>query len=117
MVMNNKQPKTKCDSAAHHPPENNQMILPMVCKQPPPLLAYTILLPKGHATNPANLKHCNPKGISMMVMHKTKPPNTYAIAEMNPPKINHIKLPIRFIVIIILNKVMQYKSATQVKHH
>ena len=117
MVMHNKNPKKICDTAAHKPPVKIQIILPIICKQPPLLFAYTTLLPNGHKINVANLKHCKPNGIPMIVKHKINPPHKYAKAEINPPKTNQIILPIKFILLFVLNKDMLYKCATQLQHH
>ena len=40
-------------------------------------------------------------------------PDKYATAEINPPKTNQIIFPIKFILLFMLNKDMQYKCATQ----
>ena len=43
-------------------------------------------LPNGNKTKPANLKHCVPKGIPMMVIESKIPKINHKIAAINPPK-------------------------------
>lgn len=51
------------------------------------------VLPNGANVIVANLKHCLPKGIPMIVMHKITPNKNHKIAVIIPPVIIHIILP------------------------
>jgi hypothetical protein len=96
MVRQNNSPNKRCDNAVHNPPVSIHKILNKIYRQPLLLLCVTTSRPKGQITNPAILKHCNPKGMPIMVMHSAKPPVKYPRAEINPPKKNHIRFPIVF---------------------
>ncbi len=85
--------------AVYMPPVNIQMILNKSERQPPEDGAVTTFLPNGNSVKNPILKHCNPKGIPIMLMQKTKPITKYPNAERKPPHTSHIKLPIRFMCI------------------
>ena len=54
-------------------------------------------VPKGQMQSLANLKHCKPKGIPIMVIQNISPTKKYPIAENSPVNINHKMFPIVFI--------------------
>ena len=55
---------------------------------------YTISFPNGQNANVANLKHCRPTGIPIIVIHHMHPAKTHASPPSNPPNINQRILPI-----------------------
>ena len=57
---------------------------------PPP---YTTSFPKGANDSDANLKHCSPIGIPIIVMHHNNPARHQASACQIPPHIIQMKLP------------------------
>lgn len=57
---------------------------------PPP---YTISFPKGKKLRLANLKHCKPIGIPIIVIHHKQPASIQLSPLKKPPNINQIKLP------------------------
>lgn len=75
MVMDKVIPMIRCMNAVYNPPHSNHTRLNKTEMQPVLLPSLITLRPNGHSTNSASLKHCNPQGIPMMVIHKTTPPN------------------------------------------
>ena len=57
---------------------------------PPP---YTTSFPNGKNARLANLKHCRPIGIPMIVMHHRQPDNTHASPLKSPPQTNQSMFP------------------------
>ena len=55
---------------------------------------YTISFPNGQNAKVANLKHCRPTGIPIIVIHHMQPAKTQAKPPSNPPNINQRILPI-----------------------
>ena len=55
---------------------------------------YTISFPNGQNAKFANLKHCRPTGIPIIVIHHMQPAKTQASPPSNPPNINQRILPI-----------------------
>ena len=83
------------------PPKQIQMIFIIIDMHPVLEDVSVILTPKGARPTIANLKHCSPKGIPIMVRQRIKPPMMYSIKMKNPPKIIQIILPKRFIVCVL----------------
>ena len=55
---------------------------------------YTISFPNGQNARVANLKHCRPTGIPIIVIHHMHPAKIHASPPSNPPNINQRILPI-----------------------
>lgn len=55
-------------------------------------------LPNGANDNLANLKHCTPTGIPMIVIQQMIPAKPHAKNDKNPPKINHKMFNNKFIL-------------------
>ena len=62
----------------------------------PDTCLLTICLPKGHNAKQPILKHCNPAGIPIIVIHKINPGMHQSKQTKKPPKITHIKLQQQF---------------------
>ena len=100
IVMQNSNPKTRCVSAIQMPPQNIQIILKTVVRQPPvmPGGRFSIFKPKGASDATPILKHCNPNGIPIIVIHSSNPLITYSKKIMKPPKIIQRRFPIKFLL-------------------
>ena len=81
-------------SAISHPHSIIQRIFTRKC---PILLLYSILLPNGYNTNPANFKHCIPSGIPMIVTKQNRAAINHKSDIIPPPNKNQNILPIVFI--------------------
>ena len=55
---------------------------------------YKISFPNGQNAKVANLKHCRPTGIPIIVIHHMQPAKIHASPPSNPPNINQRILPI-----------------------
>lgn len=97
MVRQSKNPKKRCVSAVHQPPQIIQITLAGNVKQPRSSELLTTFWPKGQNIRMASLKHCRPNGMPIMVQHNATPPTTYPIAEIKPPNMSQIMLPMKFI--------------------
>ena len=97
-VIKSRPAHKRCIHAVYKPPETIHIILNKSERQPPEDEVVTTFLPKGNSVSIPILKHCNPKGMPMMVIQKTKPITKYPSADTKPPKTNHIKLPNAFMV-------------------
>lgn len=89
-VRQNNKPKIKCSSAIGNPVTSSQIIFNSKEPAPPP---YRTLLPKGKKLRDANLKHCFPTGIPIIVTHQRHPRRHQHNPLIAPPNKNHIKLP------------------------
>ena len=97
IVRQKSNPKTKWVSAIQKPPKTSQIIFIIVDRQPVFEDVSVILTPKGASPTNANLKHCKPKGIPIIVKQRIKPPIMYSKNINMPPKTIQIILPIKFI--------------------
>ena len=70
IVMHHRQPRIRFAIAISKPKKTIQITFTKRENIP---LPYTISLPNGHIANDANLKHCSPIGIPMIVMHQISP--------------------------------------------
>ena len=68
----------------------SQTMLASRLTAPPP---YTTSFPNGKNARLANLKHCSPIGIPMIVMHHRQPDNTHASPLKSPPQTNQSMFP------------------------
>ena len=93
IVMHQKIPVKKKLNANEKPPNKNQIMLRIACL---PKFAFTVE-PKGQKDNLANLKHCKPNGIPMMVMHHMIPRKKYIKPVHKPVNKSHKMFPINFI--------------------
>lgn len=82
--------------AISHP---HNIIQRMFKKKCPILLLYSILLPKGYSTNPANFRHCIPSGMPIIEAKQSKDAANHKSDIIPPPNINQNTLPIVFISI------------------
>lgn len=94
MVQHKIKPKTTCTTASSKPPKSHQSTFISKEPTPPP---YSISLPKGNRLSTANLKHCIPKGMPIIVMHQKIPTKHQHNPANNPPNKNQIILPNKFI--------------------
>ena len=83
-------PQTASAIAIGIPVRSSQNIFAMRLIAPPP---YVTSLPNGKNASPANLKHCKPIGIPMIVMHHPIPAITHESPAAKPPNINHKIFP------------------------
>lgn len=99
IVMHRRRPNIADSMARGIPATNNQMIFKSKEPAPPP---YTTSFPKGKKHRPANLKHCVPMGIPIMVIQNNTPTRSQLNPLINPPHINHIILPKHPIIRLLL---------------
>ena len=85
--MHKMHPQTTSAIAIGIPVKSSQNIFAIRLIAPPP---YVTSLPNGKNASPANLKHCKPIGIPMIVIHQTIPAITHESPAAKPPNINHI---------------------------
>ena len=90
IVMQRITPITADSIANGIPDTSNQIIFSNSDPAPPP---YTTSLPKGKKLIPANLKHCIPTGIPIIVIHHKQPTKAQLSPPTKPPNINHKILP------------------------
>ena len=83
-------PQTTSAIAIGIPVKSSQNIFAIRLIAPPP---YVTSLPNGKNASPANLKHCKPIGIPMIVMHHQIPAITHESPAAKPPNINHKIFP------------------------
>ena len=79
-----------CSAASGSPETISHMIFTSSETGPPP---YLTSFPKGKKLSDANLKHCIPMGIPIMVMHQRQPARHQLRPLSAPPKINHNRFP------------------------
>ena len=79
----------------------SQIIFASRLTAPPP---YMTSFPNGQKDSPANLKHCRPIGIPMIVMHHKQPAAIHASPLRNPPQINHNIFPRNLIICFLLSQ-------------
>src|SRR5699024_621526 len=90
MVTHSAQPSMACSAASGSPETISQMIFTSSETGPPP---YRTSFPKGKKLSDANLKHCIPMGIPIMVIHQRQPARHQLGPLSAPPKINHNRFP------------------------
>ena len=83
-------PQTASAIAIGIPVKSSQNIFAMRLIAPPP---YVTSLPNGKNASPANLKHCKPIGIPMIIMHQPIPAIIHERPAAKPPNINHKIFP------------------------
>lgn len=91
----------KFPSAISHPKKSIHIRLSRNENTP---LPYTTSLPNGQNASDANLKHCTPTGMPMIVTHHRQPARIQAKPPIMPPNINHKIFPNVFIIIIRLSE-------------
>ena len=91
IVMHQIQPTIRFPSAISHPKNIIHIRFTRNENMPFP---YTISFPNGQNARVANLKHCRPTGIPIIVIHHMHPAKTQAKPPSNPPNINQRILPI-----------------------
>ena len=101
IVMHQRQPRMQYPIAISRPKKMIQIRLTRKEKPPPP---YTTSFPNGKKARLANLKHCRPTGMPMMVMHQRQPASTQASPPINPPNRNQRIFPIVDIVVISISR-------------
>lgn len=94
--MHQRQPRMQYPIAISRPKKMIQIRLTRKEKPPPP---YITSFPNGKKARLANLKHCRPTGMPMMVMHQRQPASTHARPPINPPNRNQRIFPIVDIVV------------------
>lgn len=110
MVMHHANPNTHDEIASSQPKTNIQI---MFNKKLPMLSEKITSLPKGQNTNEANLKHCIPAGIAMIVQQQIMPATTHKAERISPPKINHNILLKVLILLLQSNFVVGYIVSAQ----
>ena len=91
IVMHHIQPTIRFPSAISHPKNIIHIRFTRNENMPFP---YTISFPNGQNAKVANLKHCRPTGIPIIVIHHMHPAKTQVRPPSNPPNINQRILPI-----------------------
>ena len=91
IVMHQIQPTIRFPSTISHP---KNIIHIRFTKNENMPFPYTISFPNGQNARVANLKHCRPTGIPIIVIHHMHPAKTQARPPSNPPNINQRILPI-----------------------
>lgn len=99
--MHQRQPRMQYPIAISRPKKMIQIRLTRKEKPPPP---YTTSFPNGKKARLANLKHCRPTGMPMMVMHQRQPASTQASPPINPPNRNQRIFPIVDIVVTSISR-------------
>lgn len=89
MVIHKRTAESKYPKNISQPNRRSQRIFMIGCL--PKFTATSF--PNGASINPANLKHCLPKGIPIMVIHKRSPKINQEIAVKSPPKRIQIMFP------------------------
>lgn len=97
MVIHHSSPNTQDVIASSQPKINTQRIF---SKKLPMLLEKSTSLPKGQNINEANLKHCIPTGMAMIVQHQITPTIPHNTERINPPNTNHNILPNVFMLLL-----------------
>src|SRR5699024_6009346 len=90
IVTQSTRPNTRCSSASGIPDRINQIIFKMSEPAPPP---YCTSFPNEKKLSDANLKHCIPTGIPIIVIHHKQPASPQLSPLTKPPQINHKILP------------------------
>ena len=93
IVMQKMAPITRWARHSSHPKSRIQRMLPI--KPQAPKSPTTTSLPNGQRTKPANLKHCRPKGIPIIVRQTNSPAIAQNMASRIPPSNSHMILPIK----------------------
>ena len=96
----------RCSSATINPESTNHTIFAIGCLKK----LVDTFWPNGTSISPASLKHCRPNGIPIMVTHKISPITAQWRADINPPKISHIKFPKSLITGMFLPYVVKYRT-------
>lgn len=94
MVIHQISPMQKETIAISQPHSIIQRIFTRKC---PILLLYSILLPNGYKTKPANFKHCIPRGIPIIVTKQRRAATNHKSDIIPPPNKNQNIFPIVFI--------------------
>jgi len=98
MVIAQRIPKTMCVIAIQNPPIRIQMIFMIIARKPEADSFSLISLPKGARARREIFIHCTPKGIPIIVQHKTNPAIRYSRKrKIPPPKIIHKMFPNKLI--------------------
>ena len=90
IVIHQRSPKITFSKAIHIPKKISHKILPIIDTTPPPYLTSFL---NGKNDKEANLKHCNPIGIPIIVIQQIIPARTHDNPLKNPPNKNHNILP------------------------
>lgn len=97
IVMHQRQPNSRFAIAISSPKKQTHM---MSTRNENVLPSYTISLPNGQNANSANLKHCTPIGIPIIVMQNMHPARHHASPPSRPPNKNQSMFPNVFICIL-----------------
>lgn len=97
MVTHHSSPKVQDVIASSQPKINTQRIF---SKKLPTLLEKSTSLPKGQNINEANLKHCIPTGMAIIVQQHIMPTIPHNAERINPPNTNHNILPNVFMLLL-----------------
>lgn len=97
IVMHQRQPNSRFAIAISSPKKQTHM---MSTRNENVLPSYTISLANGQNANSANLKHCTPIGIPIIVMQNMHPARHHASPPSRPPNKNQSMFPNVFICIL-----------------
>ena len=97
IVMHQRQPNSRFAIAISSPKKQTHM---MSTRNENVLPSYTISLANGQNANSANLKHCTPIGIPIIVMQNMHPARHHASPPSSPPYTKIIMFPNVFICIL-----------------
>ena len=90
MVIQRSTPQERCSTARGMPVVIIQIIFKIREPVPPP---KSTSFPNGKKESPANLKHCIPTGIPIIVIHHNTPANSQLRPPSSPPQKNHRIFP------------------------
>ena len=97
IVQQSSSPQIRCTTAISHQPRKIHSTLNRTFIQPLASALGTRSCPKGQSAILPILNSCTPKGIPIMVQHKSSPANQYIKAVTRPPIISQTRLPRKFI--------------------
>jgi hypothetical protein len=95
-------PRIRWDKAIHSPPIRIQIILSSKDKDGDEPGISTTFFPNGKRLATPILKHCKPKGIPIIVMHKSSPETMYSKKISKPPKMIHTMFPTALMLIRVI---------------
>lgn len=102
IVIHNKAPNSRCDRQIHTPPIKNQIMFMIKVRQPGSASGLgTTSFPKGHNTNVASFRVCNPNGMPIIVTIKPILDTMYSTHVTSPPQSSQIIFPNVFIKILL----------------
>ena len=97
IVRQSRRPKPRCVRQIQKPPTQIQRTFITSERHPPPFPLSVTVRPKGQRARIQSFNVCNPNGMPIIVIIKTKLATRYSAAVSNPPKSNQMIFPNVFI--------------------